>query len=242
MDLDLPFAIAHRGASGTAPENTRAAAIRARTLGCRWIEVDVQLAADSIPVVIHDHTLERTTNGHGPVAMATAAQLNALDAGRWFAPTFAGESIPTLARMVQTCQDLSLGLNIELKPAPGTDAQTARAVAATIESTKQAILVSSFSHAALGAFHASAPGIPLGAVYRAAPRDADLRRLGVPVHSIHIASRAFTRADVERLTAAGFRVLSYTVNEADRGRQLSSWGVAAVFTDYPERLVGLVAA
>jgi glycerophosphoryl diester phosphodiesterase len=242
MELDLPFAIAHRGASGTAPENTRAAAIRAHALGCRWIEVDVQLTADSIPVAIHDHTLERTTNGHGPVAAATAAQLSALDAGQWFAPTFAGEPIPTLARMVQTCRDLGLGLNIELKPTPGADVQTAKAVAAVVESTKQPVLVSSFSQAALGAFHASAPGIPLGALYRAVPRDVDLRRLTVPVHTIHTAARELTRADVERLTAAGFRVLSYVVNDADRGQQLSSWGVAAVFTDFPERFAGRSAA
>ena len=242
MELDLPFAIAHRGASGTAPENTCVAATKARRLGCRWIEVDVQLSADGIPVVIHDHTLERTTNGHGPVAAATAAQLSALDAGQWFAPTFAGEPVPTLARMVQTCRDLDLGLNIELKPSPGADVQTAKAVAATIESTKQPILVSSFSQVALGTFHACAPGTPLGALYRAAPRDADLRRLAVPVHTVHVAAKGLTRAEVERLTTVGFRVLGYTVNDADRGRQLRGWGVAAVFTDFPERYAGQSAA
>jgi glycerophosphoryl diester phosphodiesterase len=242
MELELPFIIGHRGASGSAPENTRAGAIQARKLGCRWIEIDVQLSADSVPVVIHDHTLERTTNGHGPVAAANAAQLAALDAGRWFAPAFAGEPIPTLAGMMRTCEELNLGLNIELKPSPGTVVQTAKAVAATIERAKQPILVSSFSQVALGAFHAAAPRIPLGALYRTAPQDADLQRQSAPVCTIHVVARALTRSDVARLNAAGFQVLSFVVDETDRAQQVRSWGVAAVFSDYPERFAGLVAA
>jgi glycerophosphoryl diester phosphodiesterase len=82
MGLDLPSAITNRGTSGTAPENAHVAAIKAGTLGCRRIEVDLQLTADDVPVVIYDHTLERTTNEYGAVDAATAPQLSVLEAGQ----------------------------------------------------------------------------------------------------------------------------------------------------------------
>ena len=94
MGLDLPFVIAHRGASGAAPENSRAAAIKVRTLRCRWIEVDLQLTADDVPVVTDDHTPQRMMNGDGAVAAATVAQLSVLDAEQWFAPTVESDLMP----------------------------------------------------------------------------------------------------------------------------------------------------
>ena len=94
MELDLPFAMVHRGASGTTPKNTRAAAMKARMLVCRWIAVDLLLTADDVPVVTHDHMLERTTNGCAAVAAATAAQLSVLDASQWFASTIESDLTP----------------------------------------------------------------------------------------------------------------------------------------------------
>ena len=92
--------IGHRGAAARAPENTLAGLRRARELGAAWVEFDVMLTADRVPVLIHDETLERTTTGRGEVARHTAAEIRALDAGGWFAPEFAGERVPTLAEAV----------------------------------------------------------------------------------------------------------------------------------------------
>ncbi|NQV80170.1 MAG: glycerophosphoryl diester phosphodiesterase, partial [Alphaproteobacteria bacterium] len=235
MDSFLPFVIGHRGAGGRAPENTLAAARMARALGARWIEIDAQLTADGIPVVIHDHTLERTTNGQGPVVAHTALQLAQLDAGGWFSPDYMGEPLPTLAVMLGLCRDLGLGLNIELKPGPGAEAATAQAVATLIYEADQALLVSSFSMIALAAFHDAAPDVPIGALYRSPPPPDALRALVLPAYSIHVASAAITPADVTYLNRGGWRVLVYTVNDVAEGRRLRDWGVTAIFTDYPDR-------
>ena len=108
--------IAHRGASGRAPENTHVAFAAALALGAEAIELDVQLSADGELVVIHDETLERTTDGTGPVGDRTAAELAALDAGSWFAPEFRGERIPLLADVIAQLRD-HVTLNVEIKSA-----------------------------------------------------------------------------------------------------------------------------
>src|SRR4029077_5147965 len=95
-----PLVIAHRGASGTCPENTLAGFRRAAELGAPMVELDVQLTRDGEGVVIHDVTLDRTTDGSGPVADHPRAEIERLDAGAWFGPTFRGERVPTLARVL----------------------------------------------------------------------------------------------------------------------------------------------
>jgi len=237
VNLDLPFVIAHRGASGRAPENTQAAVKAAQALGCRWVEIDVQLSADGIPVVIHDHTLDRTTNGHGPVNALTAQDLASLDAGRWFAPQFLDERVPTLDAILQTCRALHLGLNIEVKPAPDSDEETATAVADLVDGAAQPLLLSSFSRPSLSKLHALVPHAPLGALFRAPPHEDDVIALGVPVASVHIAARRLHRRDVVRLSAAGYRVLAYTVNDPEEARRLQGWGVSAIFSDVPDRIL-----
>lgn len=234
IDGILPFVIGHRGASGSAPENTLAAARRAHDLGARWIEIDVQLAKDGVPVVFHDHTLERTTNGEGAVAAQTADQLVRLDAGAWFSPDFAGERIPTLEEMLSVCREIGLGLNVELKPAVGTDLATARAVADVLRGADQPLLISSFSILALAAFHDAAPHLSLGALFKRPPQTrAPLSDL--PFYSVHVAANATEKADVTRLTLGGYRVLVYTVNDVALGSRLRDWGVTAIFTDHPNR-------
>src|SRR6185295_20215055 len=105
--------IAHRGASGRAPENTPAAFAAALALGAEAIELDCQLSADGEPVVIHDETLERTSDGRGPVGDRTAAELDQLDAGSWFGPEFRGERIPRLAAVLDQVRD-RVTLNVEM--------------------------------------------------------------------------------------------------------------------------------
>ncbi len=99
--LERPIIFAHRGASISAPENTLSAFELAVKLGARAIELDAMLSSDGIPVVIHDHTLERTTNGRGFVSDFTCAELMKLDAGAWFSEEFTGERIPTLEQVLK---------------------------------------------------------------------------------------------------------------------------------------------
>src|SRR5438067_10660640 len=117
--------IAHRGASGTHPENTMAAFRRAVDVGAGMIELDVQLTRDRHVVVIHDATLDRTTDGRGPVSAVTLAELRRLDGGGWFAPGFAGERVPTLAEVLAA---VHVPVNVELKPARDDDGLERRAL------------------------------------------------------------------------------------------------------------------
>ena len=105
--------IGHRGAAGCAPENTLASFRKAREQGAAWVEFDVMLSRDEVPVLIHDETLERTTNGRGRVNQLTAAELQSLDAGCRFGPEFVGEPIPTLEAAVAVLLELGLGANLQ---------------------------------------------------------------------------------------------------------------------------------
>ena len=126
-----PYArvLAHRGAGTLAPENTLAALRVGRERGYRAVEFDAVLAADGVPVLLHDETLERTTNGQGRVSEFTSQQLAALDAGSWLAPQFAHEPVPTLHDALTLCRAQGTWVNIEIKPVPGFEAATGEAVA-----------------------------------------------------------------------------------------------------------------
>ena len=95
-DIRIPRVVGHRGAAGHAPENTLAGLRKAVELGATWVEFDVVLTGDGVPVLLHDDTLERTTNGRGSIAETALADVRSLDAGSWFSERFAGERVPTL--------------------------------------------------------------------------------------------------------------------------------------------------
>jgi glycerophosphoryl diester phosphodiesterase len=121
---------AHRGYSGCYPENTLLAYNEAIAAGADVIELDVRLSEDGVALVMHDATLERTTNGCGSIAATKAARIKELDAGSWFDPRFAGERVPTLVEALDCCRDRAR-VNIELKVRNMTDAMMRR----TIEQT-----------------------------------------------------------------------------------------------------------
>src|SRR5262245_35511267 len=110
----FPQIVGHRGGGTLAPENTLAGIRTAAQMGCGGVEFDVMLSADGVPVLIHDETLERTTNGHGSVATTAYASLASLDAGAWFDPRFRGERVPTLDQAGKLCVELGLWANIEV--------------------------------------------------------------------------------------------------------------------------------
>jgi glycerophosphoryl diester phosphodiesterase len=234
----LPRVIGHRGACGLAPENTVASFRKAAELGVRWVEFDVHLSADGIPVVIHDDTVNRTTSGRGAVAFLNLAELQALDAGTWFEPRFQGERVPTLEAIVTLLGKLGLGAVVEIKPSPGTEAATAEAaVRLLLQRWPDHLpppMVSSFKRAALERAREVAPGIArallVGRVRNGWQREVD--RLGCA--ALHADQRRLDERIVASVTHAGLPLFAYTVNDEARAAELFRWGVAAVFSDRPD--------
>jgi len=227
--------IAHRGGGSLAPENTLAAIRKGKNLGFEGVEFDVMLAADSIPVLIHDETLERTTSGRGAVARTPLAELEALDAGSWFSAAFSGEPVPSYADAVRLCLDLGIWANVEIKPAAGAERETGRIVAAMSADLWQrasvAPLLSSFSVAALEAAAAAAPGLKRGLLASEIPVDWRDRLVQLGCVSLHCDYRPLTQARAQAVKEAGYALLCYTVNDPATACELFAWGVDAVVTD-----------
>jgi glycerophosphoryl diester phosphodiesterase len=239
---ERPFTvIGHRGAAALAPENTLAGLRKAAELGVRWVEVDVQLTADGVPILIHDFTLERTTDGRGRVNQASLAKIERLDAGAWFGPQYAGERVPTLEGAIRAMAELGLGANFEIKAGPARAARTGRIAARTIADHwpphLPAPVISSFSVRALAAARSAAPGVPRALLLRRIAPGWRRKARALGCEAIHCAHKTLTKGRAARIQAAGYPLRCYTVNERARARTLKSWGVAAIFTDRPDIVV-----
>ena len=227
----LPPIIGHRCARAEAPENTLAGLRRAAELGARWVEVDVRLTADGVPVLLHDDTLDRTTTGRGALAATTLAELERWDAG-------GGEPVPTLAAFLAAALDLGIGVNLELKGEPGDPEALARATLTVAQHLwphdRPPPLISSFEPACLEAAFRFAPGWPRGLLLDEMTPDwretaARTRASAIILNHTLIE----TVETVAALAAGGRTVAVYTVNDAARARLLLSWGVSAVISDHP---------
>jgi glycerophosphoryl diester phosphodiesterase len=230
--------IAHRGASGEAPENTAPAIRLAHTQGATWAEVDVTISADGIAVIHHDDDLSRCSNGQGLVVQHDLLQLQQLDGGSWFNPQFGGTPILTLHELLQLAQALPLALNLELKPAAGLEAATVHAVAATLAAVEAppVLLLSSFSELALALAHESLPQLPRALNVDAIPSDWAQRLSQAQATSLHFDADAVDLQRLAEIHQAGIATAAFTVNHTDQASQLWQAGVSAVFSDYPERL------
>lgn len=216
--------VAHRGFSGAAPENTLAAIrLAMKVKEVEWIEIDVQLSSDGVPVVIHDFTLNRTTNGTGTVRERTWDELKSLDAGRWKSRWFAGERIPTLGEVLDEVRG-RLKINIELKTKADGYAGLAAAVLEEVRrrGMERDVVLTSFEPKALLEAKLLAPGIRRGLIIDARPADLE-RRLddcGCTLLSISHSrvDPAFVRSTIER----GVDLMVWTVDPVRRMRELGS--------------------
>lgn len=235
--LALPPLIGHRGAAGLAPESTQASFRQAAALGVEMVEFDVRLTADLHPVVFHDDTLERTTDGSGAVAEHTLAELKRLDAGVWFSAQFRGERIATLDEVLVLCLELGLGINLEIKPDRGREAETARVAlerAAKVWPVSARMpLVSSFVGDCLTVAQGVAPSWPRGLLVEEVPDNWHDRAAAYGCRTVHADHRRLDRKRVAEINESGRSVLAYTVNDAARARDLWSMGVCSVFSDFP---------
>jgi glycerophosphoryl diester phosphodiesterase len=241
--LRIPRLIGHRGAKASAPENTLAGIRQARREGATWVEFDVKLTADGHPILMHDDTLDRTTDGHGPVVAAALEDIRRLDAGIRFAPAFRGERIPTLTEALDVLAELDMGFNLEIKPCAGRERETAQAAVDIVQrhwsAARPLPVISSFKQACLIAARDQAPDLPRGYLVDELPeRWADeVQRLGCS--AVHVGWRKLTKAQVAAVKVAGFPLLVWTVNEPARARELLGWGADAVISDCPAALTGL---
>ena len=235
--------IAHRGFSGRAPENTLAAIREAILVGADMAEIDVTLSSDGEIVVIHDETLDRTTNGSGEVAQFTLEELRDLDAGSWFDPRFAGERIPTLEEVLEAV-DGKILLNIEIK-SEAVERGIAAEVVATVErlGMTDRIVISSFSPAALEQVKSVAPDFTTAVLYNSKVHgglDAVNIVEGLEASVFNIKRTRLTRKMLKRCRENGVPIGIYTVNNPRHMRKLIKKGVAAVFTDHPDTMLDVV--
>jgi glycerophosphoryl diester phosphodiesterase len=227
-----PRLFAHRGGGALAPENTLAGIRLAARLGYRGVEFDVMLSRDKTPVLIHDETLERTTDGAGCVAQTQFAELRRLDAGSGFHRAYAGEAIPSFDEALACCAGLGLTANVEIKPAAGWDRDTGRIVAGMVAHAEPgAVLISSFSEAALAAARLAAPALPRALLVETVPADWAVRLSRLECLALHCAAKHLTPQLAAALVAAGIPFACYTVNTRAAAAELFAAGASALFTD-----------
>ena len=239
--ISVPAVIGHRGAAGHAPENTLASLHKAAELGARWVEFDTKLTRDGTAVLFHDHTLERTTDGHGEVAETALADLRELDAGTWFDGTFAGERVPTLKEAMEALARLNLGAVVEVKASPGRETETGDAVAGALAAAWPGALpapvISSFDQTTLGAARDRAPDIRRALNVLRIPRGWRKLVRALDCRAIHCLERKLTAKRVGAFKDEGLAVRAFTVNDRARAETLFGWGVHGVISDYPERIL-----
>jgi len=236
----LPAVIGHRGAAADAPENTLASFREAARQGAAMVEFDVKLTADGRLIVMHDDLLERTTDGKGAVAEMTLDAIRALDAGAWFGPAFKGTLVPTLEETAMVLAELGLAANIEIKPNPGQEAETALAAADFLlrhwPRQLPAPVISSFARESLAVMRDRAPALPRGLLIWEKPADWSAAARALACRSIHCAARHLTpdwAAEIKRL---GYVLAVYTVNDPDLAKRLRRWGADSIIGDRPGAL------
>lgn len=234
---------AHRGASGVCPENTMAAFAKAIEMGAHGIETDVQMSKDGVLVLCHDERLERTTDGRGLLAEHTWEELRRLDAGSWFAPSFAGERLPRLEDLLALVAGTKLLLNLELKSGvvlyPGIEAK----VVALIKDygLRGRVLISSFNHFSLVEVKRLDPEIETGILYMEGLVDPWLYARHIGADALHPLFYGVRPEIVAGAHAAGLRVNAWTVDEPAQAKALIQAGVDGLITNHPDRLLGLPA-
>lgn len=232
--------VAHRGYAAVAPENTLAAFAAALAAGAHWIEFDVRTTADGVPVVIHDRTVDRTTDGAGHVAEHSLDELRRRDAGAWFSPAFAGQPVPTLAEVLDLLAGRPAQILLEVKRPATTEEVKAIVAEVTGRGLTGRVVLQSFGDQILRDARALVPELRRGVLREGLDADpvAVARDLGAVMYNPSVADVLGAPAVVAELAGAGVPVLPWTANEPDEWAALAATGVAGIITDRPGALVG----
>lgn len=242
MNIAPPI-FAHRGASHYAPENTLAAFWCAKQLGIRWLEFDVMLTADQQVVVIHDETVNRTTNGKGKVSDYTYEKLRKLDAGGWFSKEFAGEKIPLLSEVIAWMRAQQMCANIEIKSTLKNADVTAEKVLQAIDQSwsagMPAPLISSFSLDILRAVRRLDSHCQIGLLLDQWQPKWQIDADKLQVVSVHTNAKVMTAKRAAEIHATQRLVFCYTVNTAGSAKKMYDFGVDALYSDRPDVLMSM---
>lgn len=243
MTLKFPKIIGHRGVCGYAPENTLESIATAADMGVPWVELDVKLTRDDVPIIFHDETLDRTTNGFGKVAETDYEDIKQLEAGSWFADSFTGIKIPTLEEAIEVLLQHNLGLNLEIKPCPGREKETAEValdILSQIWDDHDRLIISSFQHVSLETAQDMANDWHRGLLLHGHDSEGRIpenwKELSdyFDVSALHISKEIATRETVEEIIDYDKKILVYTVNDGLDARRLQSYGVDCICSDVPD--------
>ncbi len=234
------WVVAHRGASGHAPENTLAAFRRAVVLGASFIETDLQLSRDAHFVAIHDATLERTTSGTGSVHEKTLAELRQMDAGSWFGSDYSGEKIPTLEEILEFARQKDVVFYLELKPCAAWGAEHALVGALRQAGEIARAVVLSFDGGTLGVLRKLEPTLMTGLLAESMGDDPISTAVKVGARQLAVRGDLVTPALLAEAKRADLQTVSWTINHPAHMRALADAGVDGIITDYPERLLSAI--
>lgn len=241
----MTLVIAHRGNSSVAPENTLPALASAGFAGADMIEIDVQVGRDGAGVIIHDDSVNRTTDAAGPVNTLDTAEVARLEAGSWLDPAYSGAAVPMFAHVLELLRRFpELGLLLEFKgtwtPGPAGDLLDALTASAVADRT----IVQSFDLDTVRVLRELAPSIPCGGLAKAGDAEtiAICRDLGLVACNPHLRSVVEDPASVQRMHEAGLQTFPWTANEPAEWAALVAAGVDGIITDRPDRLLGWLSA
>ena len=244
MERKFIWTIAHRGASGHAPENTMAAFRRAVEFGARFIETDLQLSRDARVLAMHDFTLDRTTTGKGDVHQLPLNQIRALDAGGWFGErgekSYAGEKVPTLEEILDLAKQYDVIFYLEIKA--GQQWGIEHVVVATLRDYNAGarVVILSFDPAALDTIHRLDSTIMTGFLCEHPASDLVERTVRAGARQLVARGDLITLDVIEKAHHAGLQVVAWTINEVEQMQRLIAIGVDGIITDYPDRLLGML--
>lgn len=230
-----PRWVAHRGAGKLAPENTLAAFKLGASHGYRMFECDVKLSSDGVPFLLHDDTLERTSNGTGVAGQQTWQALQRLDAGSWHSAPYKGEPLRSLDTIAAYCISNEFDLNIEIKPTAGTDQKTGEVVAQYAarlwQNASRKPLLTSFKPDALQAALEAAPDMPRGLLLHELWTGWLETGLMLGCQAVICNHKLWDISSVTQAKSAGFKLLSYTVNDESEVQRLLALGTDGIITD-----------
>lgn len=242
-DRSQVLVFGHRGAMAYAPMNTISAFELAAQQGAHGVELDVQRSKDGHPVIVHDFTVDATSDGQGNVSDMTLAELKMLDVGSYFSAEFTGTRIPTLDEVFETV-GRKLIINVEIKSQTETTDGVEQVVADCIarHAMQERVIVSSFNPHALQRFRAIMPDVPIGYLYH--PQTFEQTQplmAAITYEAVHPYYEMIDAAHAEAAKTAGYYINAWTVNDVDEAKRLQALGVNTIMTNNPDVILDALA-